>query len=60
MIDFFQILRFNEIYLWQAGAPAIIDAEQANIFDLYLPKYWAIKFSTAAACTILKVDQVRK
>ncbi|XP_023241990.1 T-complex protein 1 subunit theta-like [Centruroides sculpturatus] len=29
-----------------------------NILDLYLTKYWAIKYATNAACTILKVDQI--
>lgn len=34
------------------------DAVEANIVDLYVTKYWAIKFATAAACTVLRVDQV--
>ena len=35
-----------------------MDAVEANILDLYITKYWAIKFAAAAACTVLKVDQV--
>ena len=44
--------------LFQAGRPAVLDAVEAGITDLYLNKYWAIKFATVAACTVLKVDQV--
>ena len=35
-----------------------LDAKQANLVDLYLTKYWGMKFATAAACTVLRVDQV--
>ena len=34
------------------------DAVESNIIDLYITKHWAIKFATAAACTVLRVDQV--
>lgn len=37
---------------------AICDVLEKNIWDLYLNKYWAIKYATNAACTILKVDQI--
>ena len=37
---------------------APLDAKKANIVDLYLTKYWGMKFATAAACTVLRVDQV--
>ncbi|KAG8249922.1 T-complex protein 1 subunit theta [Homalodisca vitripennis] len=37
---------------------AIIDAKEAEIFDLYLTVMWGLKFATNAACTILKVDQI--
>ncbi|XP_076466798.1 T-complex protein 1 subunit theta-like [Babylonia areolata] len=39
-------------------ASNVLDAKQANIVDLYLTKYWGLKFATAAACTVLRVDQI--
>jgi len=36
----------------------VIDAQEAKIVDLYLNKYWALKFATSAACTVLRVDQI--
>ena len=30
----------------------------AAIFDLFVSKYWGMKYATAAACTILRVDQI--
>jgi len=42
----------------EAGIPAVNDAIEANIVDLYTTKYWAIKFASAAACTVLRVDQI--
>lgn len=37
---------------------AVIDTVQAEIFDLYLTKYWALKYAVSAACTVLIVDKV--
>ncbi|XP_056015957.1 T-complex protein 1 subunit theta-like [Ostrea edulis] len=34
------------------------DALETNIKDLYINKYWGMKYATTAACTVLKVDQV--
>ena len=34
------------------------DAVERGILDLYITKHWAIKFATAAVCTVLKVDQI--
>jgi len=36
----------------------VLDAKESNLQDLYLNKYWGLKFATAAACTILGVDQI--
>ena len=35
-----------------------MDAVENNIQDLYVAKYWGMKYATAAACTILRVDQI--
>lgn len=37
---------------------AVKDAKEAGILDLYLTKYWGLKYAVNAACTILKVDQI--
>ncbi|EEB12881.1 T-complex protein 1 subunit theta, putative [Pediculus humanus corporis] len=36
----------------------IFDAAANEILDLFITKYWALKYSVNAACTILKVDQI--
>ncbi|KAK3097906.1 hypothetical protein FSP39_014329 [Pinctada imbricata] len=35
-----------------------LDAVKNDLLDLYINKYWALKYATAAACTVLKVDQI--
>uniref|UniRef100_A0A7S1HUW8 CCT-theta n=1 Tax=Eutreptiella gymnastica TaxID=73025 RepID=A0A7S1HUW8_9EUGL len=35
-----------------------LDALQAGILDLYLSKFWTIKFATEAAVTVLRVDTI--
>lgn len=35
-----------------------MDAKEAEILDLYLSKFWAIKFATEAAVTVLRVDTI--
>jgi T-complex protein 1 subunit theta len=45
-------------YDMRAGATDIHDAVSLGILDLYISKYWGIKFATTAACTVLKVDQI--
>ncbi|XP_067945649.1 T-complex protein 1 subunit theta-like [Watersipora subatra] len=42
----------------EAEGPGVCDAVEAGILDLYLTKYWAIKFASQAACTVLRVDQI--
>jgi len=36
----------------------LVDSVEAGILDLYVAKYWGMKYATAAACTILRVDQI--
>ncbi|XP_069937411.1 T-complex protein 1 subunit theta [Cherax quadricarinatus] len=36
----------------------VIDATEKEIYDLYLTKYWALKYATSAANQILRVDQI--
>lgn len=38
--------------------PTLLDAKSANLLDLYAAKFWAVKFATSAACTVLQVDQI--
>ena len=42
----------------EAAGAGVKDITQDGIYDLYLAKFWGLKFATAAACTVLKVDQV--
>ena len=43
---------------FQSVPVGVRDALEANIQDLYINKFWGMKYATAAACTVLKVDQV--
>lgn len=36
----------------------VLDANAAQLYDLYAAKSWGIRFATSAACTILQVDQI--
>ncbi|KAK6620688.1 T-complex protein 1 subunit theta [Polyplax serrata] len=40
------------------GDSSICDAAASGILDLYITKYWALKYAVNAASTILKVDQI--
>ena len=42
----------------QSELPAVMDSVEANLLDLFITKFWAIKFASVAACTVLRVDQV--
>ena len=42
----------------EAQSDSITDAVERQIFDLLTLKYWALKYATDAACTILRVDQI--
>jgi hypothetical protein len=45
-------------FSFQATGVGIRDATELGLLDLYIGKYWGLKFATQAACTILTVDQV--
>ena len=53
MMFFFLI--FNFVCQNDGG---LVDSVEAGILDLYVAKYWGMKYATAAACTILRVDQI--
>ncbi|KAH9518457.1 T-complex protein 1 subunit theta [Bulinus truncatus] len=42
----------------EAETAAVFDAAEAKIYDLYITKFWGLKFATSAACTVLRVDQI--
>lgn len=42
----------------EKNTPTVLDANSAQLMDLYAAKYWGIKFATGAACTVLQVDQI--
>ena len=42
----------------QSELPAVMDSVEANLLDLFITKFWAMKFASVAACTVLRVDQV--
>ena len=37
---------------------AVVDTCEKEIYDLFLTKYWAMKYAASAAIEILKVDQI--
>lgn len=37
---------------------SICDVLEKNILDLYVCKYWGLKYAVGAAATILRVDQI--
>lgn len=42
----------------ESQTPAAIDVTKAKIFDLYVTKYWALKYAVEAAATVLRVNQI--
>ncbi|XP_059475023.1 T-complex protein 1 subunit theta [Neocloeon triangulifer] len=37
---------------------SLLNSVESKIFDLFITKYWGLKYATSAACTVLKVDQI--
>jgi len=42
----------------EADQAAVIDVIDKGIIDLYINRYWGLKFATSAANTVLNVDQI--
>lgn len=42
----------------ESDDPAVKDTIENSIYDLFLAKYWAIKYASNVAATILSVDQI--
>lgn len=57
-----ELLNFNvkELFdfMLQGEGAAIKDVVEAGIIDLYLTKFWGMKYALNATNTILKVDQI--
>lgn len=49
---------FNHGFDIESHSPATVDVVKNKIFDLYLTKYWAIKYAVEAASTVLRVNQI--
>lgn len=42
----------------ESEIPATIDVTKSKCFDLFVTKYWALKYSVEAAATVLRVNQI--
>lgn len=42
----------------EAEGTSTCDVMESGIMDLFLVKYWGLKFASNAACTVLRVDQI--
>lgn len=42
----------------ESDEPAVKDAVESEIYDLFLTKYWGVKYASNVATTILSVDQI--
>jgi len=45
-------------HVFQGDGAAIKDVVEAGVLDLYLTKFWGMKYAVNATTTILKVDQI--
>lgn len=48
----------NEGFDIDSELPATVDVTKTKVYDLFQSKFWAMKYATSTACTILKVDQI--
>lgn len=44
--------------MFQGDGAAIKDVVEAGVLDLFLTKFWGMKYAVNATNTILKVDQI--
>lgn len=42
----------------ESDLPATIKLDDCKIYDLYMTKFWGLKYATEAASTVLRVDQI--
>lgn len=42
----------------ESETPATIDVTKSKCLDLFVTKYWALKYSVEAAATVLRVNQI--
>lgn len=60
--DYSHICERNLLYRWffwfYQDEGGLIDAVEIGVLDLFAAKYWGMKYATAAACTVLRVDQI--
>lgn len=49
---------FNHGFDIESQSPATVDVTKNKIFDLYLTKYWGLKYAVEAASTVLRVNQI--
>lgn len=49
---------FNHGFDIESQAPATVDVTKNKIFDLYITKYWGLKYAVEAAATVLRVNQI--
>lgn len=42
----------------ESQTPATVDVTKTKCFDLYLTKFWALKYATEVAATVLRVNQI--
>lgn len=42
----------------ESQAPLTVDVVKSKIYDLYVTKYWGLRYAVEAACTVLRVNQI--
>lgn len=42
----------------ESQTPTAVNVTKAKIYDLFITKYWALKYAVEAAATVLRVNQI--